>query len=122
MRRQLILTALVTLPLLLAEVTLGETAQEAAARQEAEDNYRRINARVDDLFAAIESLQKRFNAMQDELRKLNEEVARATDRAKDTSSHEELRRLAKALEEVDKKRVTDRDKLLDAFADLEKGI
>jgi LysM repeat protein len=100
----------------------AETAEEAAARQEAEDNYRRINARVDDLFAAIESMQKRFNAMQDDVRKLSEEVSRATDRPKDSATQETLKQLAKAIEEVDRKRVTDRDKLLEAFAGLEKHI
>ena len=100
----------------------AETAEEAAARQEAEDNYKRISARVDDLFSAIESLQKRFSAMQDEVRKMHDEVARASEKTKDTSSQDNLKQLAKAIEEVDKKRVADRDKLLSAFADLEKSI
>jgi LysM repeat protein len=101
---------------------LAETAEEAAARQEAADNYRRINARVDDLFAAVESMQKRFNALQDDVRKLSEEVSRASDRTKDSATQETLKQLAKAIEEVDRKRVSDRDRLLDAFAGLEKNI
>ena len=121
MRRALIAAAWIAItPVFFS--AFAETAEQAAARQEAEDNYRRMNARVDDLFAAIESMQKRFNAMQDDVRKLSEEVSRATDKAKDPATQENLKQLAKAIEEVDKKRVTDRDKLLDAFAGLEKTI
>src|SRR4026209_1197307 len=110
MRRKLMLAALIAgLPL---RFIAAETAEEAAARQEAEDNYKRISARVDDLFSAIESLQKRFSAMQDEVRKMHDEVARASEKTKDTSSQDNLKQLAKAIEEVDKKRVADRDKLL----------
>lgn len=118
MRRYLSLLAL----LIATSLTAGETPAEIAARQEAEDNYRRINARVDDLFAAIESMQKRFSALQDELRKLGEEVNRATDKTRDTSAQENLKTLAKAIEDVDKKRIADRDKFLSALADLEKSI
>ena len=121
MRRALIAAAWIAItPVFFS--AFAETAEQAAARQEAEDNYRRMNARVDDLFAAIESMQKRFNAMQDDVRKLSEEVSRATDKAKDPATQENLKQLAKAIEEVDKKRVADRDKLLDAFAGLEKNI
>lgn len=115
MRRHLSLLAL----LITTSLTAGETPAEIAARQEAEDNYRRINARVDDLFAAVESMQKRFSALQNEVRKLNDEMMRATDKTRDTSTQENLK---KAIEEVDKNRRADRDKLVSALADLEKSI
>lgn len=118
MRRHLSLLAL----LIATSLTAGETPAEIAARQEAEDNYRRINARVDDLFAAVESMQKRFSALQDELRKLSDEVTRAGDKTRDTSTQESLKTIAKAIEEVDKKRIADRDKFLSAVSDLEKSI
>ena len=123
MRRQLIVALLgMTLPALVQTLVMAQTPEEIAARQEAEDNYRRINARVDDMFAAIESMQKRFSALQDEIRRLNEEVARATDRSKDSTAQENLKQLAKAFEEVDRKRIADRDRMLEAFSGLENGI
>ena len=41
-----------------------------AQRQEAEERYRRMSAKVEDLEAAIQAWQQRFNALDGEINKL----------------------------------------------------
>jgi LysM repeat protein len=93
-----------------------------AERQEAEENYKRLNARLDDLFAANETLHKRLNALQDELRKLGDEVSRTHDRTKDAANQESIRQLAKAIEEVDRKRIADNERVVATLDGLKKAL
>jgi LysM repeat protein len=93
-----------------------------AQRQENEERYRRLNARLEDLEAANQAWQKRFHDLEQEVTRLRQELARATAGDKDTATQENLKNLAKSIEEVDAKRQADNEKVLAAFADLQKKI
>jgi transketolase len=119
--------------LLFAVVALGATlwtarAQENpslladAQRQENEERYRRMSARLEDLEAANQAWQKRFHDLEEEINLLRQELARANASAKDTTTQDNLKNLGKAIEEVDAKRQADNEKVLAAFADLQKKI
>jgi TolA-binding protein len=101
----------------------GQESPEAiAARQEAEERYKRLSATVEDLAGANQALEKRLGVLREELGRLREEVSRAHDRNKDAATQESLKQLARAIEEVDQKRLADNDRIVAALAKLEKLI
>jgi TolA-binding protein len=99
-----------------------ESPEAIAARQEAEERYKRLSATVEDLVGANQALEKRLSALRDELGRLQREVSRANDNNKDAATQESLKQLARAIEEVDQKRLADNDKIVAALAKLEKLI
>jgi chromosome segregation ATPase len=99
-----------------------ESPEAIAARQEAEERFKRLNATVEDLVGSNQALEKRLGVLREELGRLREEVSRANDRNKDTATQESLKQLARAIEEVDQKRLADNDKIVAALAKLEKLI
>ena len=99
-----------------------DSAEAIAARQEAEERYKRLSATVEDLAGANQALEKRLGLLREELGRLREEVSRSNDRNKDAATQESLKQLARAIEEVDHKRLADNDKIVAALAKLEKLI
>ena len=89
-------------PLLIAQ----ESPAAAAERQEAEERYKRLSADIEDLKATNQSYLHRLNEQRDEIRKLNDELVRATAN-KDFATREDLKHLAEKIREVDEKRIAD---------------
>ena len=93
-----------------------------AQRQEAEERYRRMSAKVEDLEAAIQAWQQRFNALDGEINKLRQELARVKESARDTTTQENIKRLADAIQQVDEKRQSDNEKVRASLAELKKSV
>src|SRR5436190_265516 len=108
MKRQLclgvVLAGFSCLPSLFAA---DDSPAAIAERQEAEERYKRMNTEIEDLKSALLSYQKNMQMMQQEIRRLSDEVARANGNSKEAASRESLNNLQKAIEEVDKKRLAD---------------
>lgn len=107
----------------------GQNPNAAAAiadRQDAEDRYKRLNAAVEDMLMAQATQQKRIAALEDELRALRMENARGTaqfaTKADVQRFDDELRRLAKTIQEIDKKREADKRLILETIEELKKLI
>ncbi|MHB8519917.1 MAG: LysM peptidoglycan-binding domain-containing protein [Limisphaerales bacterium] len=98
----------------------ADTAAAIAERQAAEERYKRLNSAVEDLVAAHVAMEKRLNAVVDELRTLREDVARANSEATHYASREEFDTLARKLKELDEQRKKDRDLILDKIQELGK--
>lgn len=94
-----------------------ETPADAAARQEAEERYKRMSADIEDLKAALQSYQQRLSEQRDEIRKLSEELARAANN-KDLATREDLKHLAEKIKEVDDKRIADNENVMKQFTRL----
>jgi TolA-binding protein len=86
------------------------TAAAIADKQAAEERYRRMAADVESLLAANLALQKKISALDAELQRVREEQARS---ANNSNTTESLRKLAEAIQEVDRKREADKQKILD---------
>src|SRR4051794_25552704 len=96
---------------LAARLSAQESPAAAAERQEAEERYKRMSAEIEDLKAAIQSYQKNLSNQQDEIRRLNEEIARLGTH-KDLVTREDFKVLAEKIKEVDERRVAgDKDLL-----------
>ncbi len=113
----------VTLLLLVAgparAADIAGNAAAVAAQQEAEERYKQMAATVEEMKETQAAQQKKIAALAAELEKLREEVVKAGNNAATTDS---LKRLADQIQEVDKKRVTDNERILAEFARLGKAI
>jgi len=104
------------LPLLAQE---ADSASAIADRHAAEERYKRMSADVESLLLANLALQKKVSALESELQRVREEQMRS---ANNDSTKESLKRLADAIEEVDKNRIADKQRILDAIAKMERGL
>jgi septal ring factor EnvC (AmiA/AmiB activator) len=105
------------LPSTWAQVS-ADTAAAIADRQADEERYKRLNSAVDDLVAAQAVMAKRINALEDELKGLRDDLARAhTNRYVSRSEFDDL---VRKLKELDDQRIKDRDLILQRIQDLAK--
>jgi hypothetical protein len=101
-------------------VAQDNTARAVAEREAAEERYKLLNSAVEGLVASQADQQRRIAALADELR-----AARSENNRIDTSkfvTREELTRLVKAVEEIDRKREADKKLILDEFEELKKDL
>lgn len=108
-------------------VLAGANAQDnpaaaAAAREEAETRYQRLNARIDDIEVAFQRFQRDREKLESELRALRDQVSRLGDNSQNAATQESIKRLADAIEEVDRKRLKDQDSVSAALREMEKLI
>ncbi len=113
------------LPLALASffcATAGLTAQDTpealAERQEFEDKIKTLNARLDMVVEANQAYQKRLETLTGELKRLGEEI----DRVKNEANKDAIKRLEDAIQEVDRKRIADNEKIVAELAKLGKTL
>lgn len=97
-----------------------EASQRAAAladRQESDERARRLASTVEELLASQAVLQKKLNGLVDEIRQLREDQSRQNP---NLVTRDELRRLAEQVQEIDRKRETDKRLILEEIQKLAK--
>ena len=99
----------------------SDTASAIADRQAAEERYKQMSADVESLLVANLAMQKKVSALEDELQKVREEQTRSANNS-NTTTADSLRKLADAIQEVDKNRIADKQKILDAIAKMERNL
>ena len=112
----LLAAGMLHLPLL---AQTSNTASAIADKQESDERYKRMTADVESLLAANLALQKKISALENELQKVREEQSRS---ANNNNTTESIKRLADAIQEVDKNRIADKQKILDAIAKMERNL
>jgi peptidoglycan hydrolase CwlO-like protein len=116
--------------LLLLSVTPAVWSQETPAeiiqRQEAEANIKELRSKITDLEATCQSLQKQIDSLERELGKLREDLRASRNNNALASVEEGLKRMAKDITEVDRKRQADNDRVTsyieESFGRLEKKL
>lgn len=94
-------------------------AARADVPPEVHERIQRLNGLVEDLLASQAALQKRVATLNDELHAVREENLRAGDKLGDRfASRDELRRLAEAVRELDRKREDDKRLILEEIKKL----
>jgi len=121
MKRQ-ILFAVLLLTFLPRVNAQDNPAAAAAAREEAEGRYQRLNARLDDIEVAFQRFQKERDKLESEIRALRDQVSRLADSSHNAATQESIKRLADAIEEVGRKRLKDQDSVNAALREMEKLI
>ena len=92
--------------ILLAGLTVSTTFGQDATQQQID----KLSGQIQDLLAAQGQLTKRLDAMDKEISDLREKIN--TPQVNDSASREDLKKLADAVQEIDKKRQADRDLIL----------
>jgi len=90
-------------------------AAEQAARQDAEERYKRLNSLVEDLQASQIRLQKRLEALREEIQTAREEHLKST---QGQVTREDLRKLVEKVQEIDRKREEDKKLILEELKKL----
>jgi LysM repeat protein/outer membrane murein-binding lipoprotein Lpp len=104
--------------LLVLGATPGLRAQPALP-PEVQERLQRLEGLVEDLLASQAALQKNLAGLRDELQAVREENRRVGDRLGERfASAEDLRKLAEALREVDRKREEDKRLILEEIKKL----
>ena len=100
----------------------AEAAAQAAARQDSEERYKRLNAAVDELIAAQAAAQKKLAAITEELHTLSDEVKRSAGAGANYANREDLRTLAEKVAELDKQRQSDKQLILDEIKKMGRAL
>ena len=95
------------------------TAAADAAREEAEDRYKRLSAEVGTLKENLALVQQQMNALERSIRELSDQVNRANNNA---VGQERINRLAEQIQKVDEARVADNKRVDDTMDDLRKAL
>jgi len=105
-----------TAPLL---VLAPARAADSAVPPEVHERLQRLNGLVEDLLASQSVLQKRIAGLNDELHAVREEGARAGDKLGERfAGRDEVRKLAEAVRELDRKREDDKRLILEEIKKL----
>lgn len=108
------------LSLLCAALPLrAEDAAAIASRQEADENYKIMKAKVDDLSESRTALLNRIESLEKEISDLRAQVAKPSG---DYATTDDLKHLADAVQEIDKKREADKKLILKEISDLGKSL
>jgi LysM repeat protein len=105
----LITTACFFMAAPLARSQDAAAAAAAANRQEAEENYNILKGHVDDLIAAQADQGKQIQELKREIEDLRQQISKPTG---NYASADDLKQLAQAVQDLDKKRETDKDLIL----------
>src|SRR5260370_40144061 len=99
-----------------------DSPAEVAARQETEERIKTMNARIEDLEQGLQACKRELGKLNEELRNLRDELARANNNNKDAAFQKSLEQLADAIKEVDKKRIADDEKNLAVLKALKESL
>ncbi|HEX3718830.1 MAG TPA: LysM domain-containing protein [Verrucomicrobiae bacterium] len=94
-------------------------AAEIAAKQGADERYERMSADIQALQAANDALQTKLTAVQQQLQDLRSQQSQQSQAAANSSTPDDLKRLAEKIEEVDRKREEDKQAISD---EIQKSI
>src|SRR5690242_2218747 len=102
-------------------VTLWLSAVPFSRAQDArtEERLNKQSGQIEDLTAALEAQKKRVSELMREVENLREQIGKPNN---SYASQEDLKRLARSVEEVDRKRIDDGKKVETALANLVKQL
>jgi septal ring factor EnvC (AmiA/AmiB activator) len=92
---------------------------DAQARDESEERYRRLSARIEELVASQALQQQQIAGLERGLRELSDQISRNNVNA---ATQESLRRLGEQIHKVDEARVADNKRVFDAMDELHKAL
>ncbi len=90
----------------LAQDTSGNTAAAIAAKEDAEDRYKRLVADLQEVQADNQAMHSEITSLKQEIQNLRDAQSHGPDIS---GIQDDLKKLAQAIQEVDKKRLEDKD-------------
>jgi LysM repeat protein len=95
----------------------AEAAAAIAARQDTEERYQRLSAEIHELQAANAMLQKKLNALSEEIQRIHDESSRSS---LNFATKDDLNHFTEKLREVDQKREADNKRILETLEKIAK--
>ena len=89
---------------------------------EQEEKIKRLSSDVETLLAANADLQKKISALSDELGRIHDSQSKAPNDSGLDSIRDDLRKLAEKIQEVDRKRIADKEVVVDKLEEIERII
>jgi LysM repeat protein len=114
-----LMTALAATPALRAQDGGGNSAAADAARAEAQENYNTLKGHMDDMLAAQADQAKQILGLKREIEDLQQQATKPTG---NYASAEDLKQLAQAVQDLDKKREADKQLILQEVEKLGKVV
>ena len=111
MKRRFIVACLICL----AAAVRAQDAPAALSSQEAEENYKSLRGKVQDMLEAQAADAKRIQSLEREIADLRDQVGKPNT---SYATQDELKRLAETVQEIDRKREADTKRILDEFAKI----
>ena len=106
--------------LLICPVAFTQNSPTAVAeREEAQERYKRMSAKIEDLENAVQTYNQQFQKMEQEIHRLRGEIARLREGSRDASATADIVEQIKA---VDRARLADQDNVVKEFARLRKEL
>ena len=96
-----------------------ENASAAPSSQDIEESYKKLKAGQQDMIEALAAQEKKIQAMAREIAELRDQISKPTG---NYATQEELKRLADVVQEIDKKRVEDKELIIKEISKLGKTI
>jgi LysM repeat protein len=104
---------------LLAALTLCAGPALRAQDAGTEERFNKLAGQIEDLRAGQDALRRQLETLGKELDSIREQVNKPTG---NYASQEDLKRVAEAIKEVDRKRIEDADKIHDDLLNLKKSL
>ncbi len=104
---------------LLLTLALGFTPMLRAQDAATEERLNKLSGRIDDIMAAQDSMRKQISDLAKEIAAVREQASKPTG---NYANAEDLNRLKKAVEDVDRKRMEDADKIHSDLVKLQKEL
>jgi septal ring factor EnvC (AmiA/AmiB activator) len=117
MRRALCLAVLLSIACPMAFTQNSPSA--VAEREEAQERYKRMSAKIEDLENTIQTYNQQFQKMEAEIHRLQSEVSRLREGGRDSSAKADIVEQIKA---VDRARIADQENVTKRIAELRKEI
>jgi LysM repeat protein len=102
--------------------TFADEATVLAALQQAEERYKALSARVEDLEVAVQSYKQQVTDLRSELDSLKDSVAQGANNREVSGLKEDLDRLRQAIKEVDQRRIDDQERVTATIRELGKDL
>jgi len=127
MKRNALLAGLVTSLLYAGLTTLpfpakAQDAATTAEREEREANYKRMLLKVEGLEETLQAQTKLITSLASKVNTLRDDLDRLKSREDSSATQEAFKRLAEKIEEVDRKRLADSERIAKQLKDLSRGM
>src|SRR5688572_3839535 len=109
MRRALFFAVLLVCPVAFTQ----DSPIGVAQREEAQERYKRMSAKIEDLENAIQTYNQQFQKMENEIHRLQNEIARLRESSRDSGAKADIVEQIKA---VDRARLADQENVMKEFA------
>lgn len=95
---------------------------QTALSPEQEEKIKRLSSDMETLYAANAELQKKITALNEELAKVHEQMAKSAHDSALEAMREDLKKIAEKVQEVDRKRLNDSETVAKKFDELTKFL